>query len=432
MAAILVAALAATACGGGAACRFDPCPPGHSTVTAVDSLGREAWARQLSDRVEARPRVSGDLVVVQGCSAAHVLALADGHVVATAAHLRNALGVSDDRLFGTVDENSFEKTQGSDLGTFLIGYPVSKGASKLEVKMSAARPGAAAVTAHGLLLVDEPNSALRVIHGSGSQSRIPLPSARDATLSSAGDLAVVATSDGSITGVDLSAGKPRWRAMATQVAGRFATRVIAGRTAVVATLAPTGPDQPGSPEVVAVDPVARKVLWRASARLALAASRAQTVLLAHGSLEVRDTRTGQLLWSRNATLPAELTPASIAGGRIPIAQADGALAVAGEVIGQRARTVGLDSATGAVLWTSDTLRLRPFDQADDPESANGELIPVADDDLALADAHTARILWRAPGQAASPSDGRALVAAAPDRDVEVTVDGDLPVRGGCS
>jgi outer membrane protein assembly factor BamB len=375
--------------------------------------------------------VSGDLVVVQGCSAAHVLSLADGHVVATAAHLRNALGVSDDRLFGTLEKAPLEGSQGSDVVGSLVGYPVSKGASKLQVRLGADAPESAAVTARGLLLVDEADSALRVIHGSGSQSRIPLPSARDATLSGAGDLAVVATSDGSITGVDLSAMRPRWRAMATQVAGRFATRVIAARTAVVATLAPTGPNQPGSPEVVAVDPATGNVLWRASARLAMAASRAQTVLVSQGSLEVRDTHTGQLMWSRNAALPRDLTPVSIGDGRLPIVLADGALAVSGEVIGQPARTVGLDSATGTVLWTSDTLRLRTFDQADDPESANGELLPVTVDDQALADARTARILWRAPGQTTLPKTGGALVAAALDRDFEITVDGDAPPHDAC-
>ncbi len=424
MAAAMAAALAAAGCGANPECRFDPCPPGRTTVTAVDSLGREAWARELPDRVEARPRVSGDLVIVQGCSGAHVLALADGHVVATASDLQNALGVAAGRLFGTIE---------NEPGSGLVGYPVSKGVSSLRVALGAAatRRGTTAVTPRGLVVVDEPGSALRLIRGGGSGKRVPLPAARDATISGSGDQVVVAASDGSITGVDLGLGAARWRVLATQVAGRFSSRVIAARTAVVATLAPTGADQPGSPEVVAVDPETGRVRWRATARLALAASRAQTVLLAHGSLEIRDTRTGQLLWSRDAALPADLTPASIDSRSIPIVLADGTVAVSGDLVGEAARTVGLDSATGTVLWTSDSIRLRVADQAYDPETANGELLPVTDDSPALADAHTARILWRAPGQAALPRDGQALVAAAADRDLEITVDGDVPLKGGC-
>jgi outer membrane protein assembly factor BamB len=148
---------------------------------------------------------------------------------------------------------------------------------------------------------------------------------------------------------------------------------------------------------------------------------------------VRDTKTGNHLWSRSASV--EPVPASAGpepGDPTLAVLARGTVAVSGATIGERAATVAFDSVTGRTLWSSMSATLRGLDQSGQAATATSDMLPVNAGGPALADAHNGRILWRAPGHTEEASGNRALVAAAPAQDATISVDGQVPRPGRCS
>lgn len=157
--------------------------------------------------------------------------------------------------------------------------------------------------------------------GLGERWRVALESPAAAPAVVAGDVAVVATDDGTLVGIDALGGTPRWRFLVEQRV--TAPVAAAGELAVLAT---TGPD--GTGLVFAVDLRTGEERWRVVTDVPVTeapALDADAVYVSQGDASAHDLVTGEQLWRHE--IEGGAGPSVAALGTLVVATADGVVAL---------------------------------------------------------------------------------------------------------
>lgn len=332
-------------------CDFDPCPPGQGWVSAVDDTGAERWRTEVADRSGTAPLVTGDHVVVTGCRAVHVLDAATGRLVLSTEEVEDAVGIAGGMVWGR------DAGDGDGPGRGVRGVPLS-GTGGQSIIHAGGRDGEGGdfgrtFTVAGDRLVGSHGDVLSVRSARGGPDEwVQLPVRPTERVVVVGDrLAVAASSDGSVVGVDLDTMRLAWRVVPQQVSRRFAMRVEAhGTTVLVSVLAEATGVRQG--EVFAVDAADGDVLWRRAGWELATADRAVSVVTSPTAMATVDTATGRERWSRRAAagyttgyrdvdLDTEEPHAGLAGDTV---------ALPGRDLGGRDVVLGVDAKTGRERW----------------------------------------------------------------------------------
>ncbi|MDF2144110.1 PQQ-binding-like beta-propeller repeat protein [Knoellia sp. p5-6-4] len=418
-------------------CDFDPCPPGKGWVSAVDDSGAERWRTELVDRSETAPLVTGDHVVVTGCRAVHVLDAATGRVVLSTEEVADAVGVAGGMVWGrdAGDEDG--------PGRGVRGVPLS-GTGGQGITHAGGRDGETGdfgrtFTVSGDRLVGTHGDVLSVHPANGGPDRwVQLPVRPSQRVVMVGDrLAVAASSDGSVVGVDLEPMRLAWRVVPDQVSRRFALRVEAhGTTVLVSVLADSSAAR--LTEVFAVAAEDGAVLWRRVGWALATADPAVSVVTSPTAVAAVDTATGRERWSRRAAagyttgyrdvdLDTEQPHAGLAGDTV---------ALPGRDLRARDVVLGVDARTGRERWRLEVGQEQAvgLDRAVGINPAEGDLPATQGQRWLLAlDALSGDRLWQHQLRAEPRGEARPDQHLAADPARAQTVVADLPgvPRGGC-
>lgn len=376
-------------------CDVDPCPPGKGWVSAVDHTGAERWRTEVADRSETAPLLTGDHVVVTGCRAVHVLDAATGRLVLSTEELEDSEGIGDGLVWGRSAEHPGLEVRGVTLsggpGGQNLGYA---GGTKGE-----AGDFGRTFTVSGHRLVGSHGDELSVRPAAGGlDQRIQLP-VRPTTrfVTVGGDLAVAASRDGSVLGVELAGPRLVWRVVPEQVAGSFSVHLEAVGDTVVASA--TGSDQLGRvEEVFAVSAATGRVLWRRKgASLSSLGGGVAALAKDGGTVVVVDLPTGHELWSlaSGSTTAGRLGLGSLLGPSSGRVVTDGTLALGGTDLQGQQVTVGVDARTGKERWRVEGLR-QPvaLDGRFGVTAWEGRRASDARRWLGVLDARTGRQVWQ--------------------------------------
>ena len=421
----------------GSGCDFDPCPPGKGWVSAVDATGAERWRTEVDDRSETPPLVSGDHVVVTGCKAVHVLDAATGRQVLTTADLKDAVGIAGGLVWGR------DAADKDDPGRDVRGVPLTGGPGGQGIAFAGGTSGESSdfgstFAVSGDRLVGSHGDVVSVFPAAGGPERsvqLPVrPKTRFVPVDH--DLAVTASRDGSVLGVEVAGPRLVWRAVPQQVASFFDVRLeVAGATVVASA---SGPTQLGQvEEVFAMRVTDGRVLWRRPGAALTSLGDGVAVLTAdRGTVVVVDLTTGRQLWS--------LASGSTSGARLGLSMvqragsgrlvADGTLTLGGTDPQGQQVTVGVDARTGRGRWRVEGLR-QPvaLDGSFGVNAWEGRRPSDARRFLGALDARTGRQLWQHQMEAQHFGDEGPETQLAADPARAQTVVADLPSvpHGGC-
>jgi outer membrane protein assembly factor BamB len=429
-------------------CDFDPCPPGKGWVSAVDATGTERWRTEVADRSETPPLVTDGHVVVTGCRAVHVLDAASGRLVLSTKDLKDAVGIAGGLVWGR--DAADQDHPGRDVrGVTLDGGPGGQsiafvGGSNGEAGdfgRTFAVSGDQLGGSHGDELSVQPAAG-----GPGRSVQLPVrPNTRFMPVD--GDLAVTASRDGSVLGVDLSGPRLVWRAVPEQVASSFDVRLEVAGNLVVASasgLAASGESASSSgngplgrvDEVFAMGAADGRVLWRRPGVTLMSVGDGVAVLSERGGLVVVDLATGRELWSVSSGSPAaaRLRLSVVQGVSSRRAVADGTVTLVGTDLQAQQVTVGVDARTGRERWRVEGMRQAvALDGTFGVNAWEGRRASDARRWLGVLDARTGRQLWQHQMQAqqfGEDAPGTHL-AADPARAQTVVVDLPSVPHGGC-
>jgi outer membrane protein assembly factor BamB len=410
-------------------CDFDPCPPGKGWVSAVDGrTGAERWRTEVADRSETAPLVTGDHVVVTGCRAVHVLDAATGRVVLSTEQVEDAVGIAGGMVWGrdAGDEDG--------PGRGVRGVPLS-GTGGRSITHASGRT----FTVSGDSLVGTHGDVLSVHPATGGPDRwVQLPVRPTERVVMVGDrLAVAASSDGSVVGVDLDTMRLAWRVVPEQVSRRFALRVEAhGSTVLVSVLADSSAER--LTEVFAVAAADGEVLWRRVGWALATADQAVSVVTSPTSVAAVDTATGRERWSRRAAagyttgyrdvaLDTEEPQVGLAGDKV---------ALPGRDLRARDVVLGVDAGSGRQRWRIEVAQQQAvgLGRTVGVVPAEGDASTARDEGwLVGLDAVSGDQLWRHEMRAEHVGDHQPVehLAADPQRGQTVVVDLPSVPQGGC-
>ena len=227
--------------------------------------------------------------------------------------------------------------------------------------------------------------------GLGTRWRVALeaPGAGPAVV--VGDLALVATAEGTLVGIDARSGTPRWRFLAEQQV--TAPVAAAGEVAVLATASPDGTGL-----VFAVDLRTGEERWRVVTEVPVTegpALDADAVYLSRGGVTAHDLGTGEQRWRHEVDGGAG--PAVVAGDTVVAASAEG--------------VVALSTDGGVERWSAGGGR------PEVPPAAVGDLVVVGDGRGGVV----ARTLDRGEERWRAGAGGPLLQQPVPGTDVVVVV-----------